>query len=73
MGHYRRGYRLGITDIGETGSRVKGKIEVGGGNYHHGHLQTNKVKYIIERLLIHSLDRLSLVKELIKGLGSVSW
>ncbi|WP_026893935.1 YggS family pyridoxal phosphate-dependent enzyme [Clostridiisalibacter paucivorans] len=32
-----------------------------------GHLQTNKVKYIVEKVdLIHSLDRLSLAKELQK-------
>jgi pyridoxal phosphate enzyme (YggS family) len=32
-----------------------------------GHLQTNKVKYIIDKvILIHSLDRLSLAKELQK-------
>lgn len=32
-----------------------------------GHLQTNKVKYIINKvILIHSLDRLSLAKELQK-------
>ncbi len=37
-------------------------------NYHMiGHLQTNKVKYIIDRVkLIHSLDRMSLTKELNK-------
>ena len=32
-----------------------------------GHLQSNKVKYIIDKVcLIHSLDRLSLAKELDK-------
>ena len=37
-------------------------------NYHMiGHLQTNKVKYIIDKVkLIHSLDRMSLAKELDK-------
>ncbi len=32
-----------------------------------GHLQSNKVKYIIDKVsLIHSLDRISLAKELDK-------
>lgn len=37
-------------------------------NYHMiGHLQTNKVKYIIDKVkLIHSLDRISLAKEIDK-------
>lgn len=37
-------------------------------NYHMiGHLQTNKVKYIIDKVkLIHSLDRISLAKEMNK-------
>lgn len=62
---------LGITDIGENRvQELREKIEaIGEGvNYHLiGHLQTNKVKYIIDKVkLIHSLDRLSLVKELDK-------
>ena len=37
-------------------------------NWHMiGHLQTNKVKYIIDKVcLIHSLDRISLAKEIDK-------
>lgn len=62
---------LGITDIGENRvQELEEKIsqleeEI---NYHMiGHLQTNKVKYIYDKVkLIHSLDRKSLLKELDK-------
>ena len=62
---------LGITDIGENRvQELEKKIEAIGDhvNYHLiGHLQTNKVKYIIDKVkLIHSLDRISLAKELDK-------
>lgn len=62
---------VGITDIGENRvQELEKKMEYFGNkiNYHMiGHLQTNKVKYIIDRVrLIHSLDRLSLAKELNK-------
>lgn len=62
---------LGVTDIGENKvQELEKKIEEIGDNvdYHMiGHLQTNKVKYIIDKVkLIHSLDRKSLVKELNK-------
>ncbi|MGO1369527.1 YggS family pyridoxal phosphate-dependent enzyme [Senegalia sp. (in: firmicutes)] len=63
---------LGLYDIGEN--RVQEIIEkyddlnTDDLNWHMiGHLQTNKVKYIIDKVhLIHSLDRLSLAKELNK-------
>ncbi|WP_343231733.1 YggS family pyridoxal phosphate-dependent enzyme [Tissierella simiarum] len=62
---------LGITNIGENRvQELEKKIEVIGGkvDYHMiGHLQTNKVKYIVPKVkMIHSLDRLSLAKELNK-------
>lgn len=67
----REAIRLGVTDIGENRVQelVAKKEELGNiTNYHMiGSLQTNKVKYIIDFIhLIHSLDRLSLLKELEK-------
>lgn len=61
----------GVTDIGENRvQELEAKyLELGDSvNYHMiGHLQTNKVKYIIDKVsLIHSLDRLSLAKEIDK-------
>lgn len=63
--------KAGVNQFGE--SRVQeflGKYELAGENldWHLiGSLQTNKVKYIIDRVdLIHSLDRSSLAKELNK-------
>ncbi|KGG79763.1 hypothetical protein Y919_10130 [Caloranaerobacter azorensis H53214] len=62
---------LGVNNIGE--SRVqeilrKYDLVKDGPTWHMiGHLQTNKVKYIIDKIdLIHSLDRLSLAQELQK-------
>jgi pyridoxal phosphate enzyme (YggS family) len=62
---------FGITDIGENRvQELTKKIDLIGDrvNYHLiGHLQTNKVKYIIDKVkIIHSLDRISLAKELDK-------
>lgn len=62
---------FGIRDIGENRvQELEKKIEAIGDNVNYhliGHLQTNKVKYIIDKVkLIHSLDRISLVKELDK-------
>ncbi len=61
----------GLTDIGE--SRVQDAVPKweqteGKGNWHFiGHLQTNKVKDIIDKFdFIHSLDRSSLAKEIHK-------
>ncbi|TCO78960.1 YggS family pyridoxal phosphate-dependent enzyme [Marinisporobacter balticus] len=61
---------MGITDIGEN--RVQEIMDkyVAVSNVHWhmiGHLQTNKVKYIIDKVkLIHSVDRISLVQEINK-------
>lgn len=62
---------LGIKDIGESKvQEVQNKFsEINKDiNWHMiGHLQTNKVKYIIDKIdLIHSLDRISLAQELHK-------
>ena len=62
---------FGITDIGENKvQELTNKIEAIGSNvnYHMiGHLQTNKVRNIIDKVkLIHSLDKESLAKELDK-------
>ena len=62
---------LGITDIGENRvQELEKKIEEIGDNVNYhliGHLQTNKVRNIIDKVkLIHSLDRISLLKELDK-------
>lgn len=60
----------GITDIGENKvQEFRDKYDlVHGGNRHFiGHLQTNKVKYLIGKThLIHSLDRDELAEELSK-------
>lgn len=63
--------KLGISDIGESKvQEIQRKYEHIDGNFNlHmiGHLQSNKVKYIIDKVaLIHSLDRLSLATELNK-------
>lgn len=62
---------LGITDVGENKPQeLTRKYEVIGDRvkWHQiGSLQTNKVKYIIDKVeLIHSLDRISLAKEIQK-------
>lgn len=62
---------LGVTDIGENRvQELEKKMPLLGNdvNYHMiGHLQSNKVKYIIDKVkLIHSLDRMSLAKEIDK-------
>ena len=62
---------LGIKNIGENKVQelIKKHDIIGDSvNYHLiGHLQSNKVKYIIDKVkLIHSLDRMSLAKELNK-------
>ncbi|WP_129596385.1 YggS family pyridoxal phosphate-dependent enzyme [Anaerophilus nitritogenes] len=60
----------GIEDIGENKvQEIINKCEkVSPVSFHMiGHLQTNKVKYIIDKVkLIHSLDRISLAKEIDK-------
>ena len=62
---------LGIKNIGENKVQelIKKYDVIGNSVNHHliGHLQSNKVKYIIDKVkLIHSLDRISLAKELNK-------
>lgn len=62
---------LGIRNIGENRvQELERKIEEIGdkANYHMiGHLQTNKVRHIIDKVsLFHSLERMSLAKELNK-------
>ncbi|RVU55384.1 YggS family pyridoxal phosphate-dependent enzyme [Anaerosphaera multitolerans] len=65
-------HSLGIDNIGENKvQELKNKIDLLNNstiNYHMiGNLQTNKVKYIYDKVaLIHSLDRLNLIKELDK-------
>lgn len=63
--------RAGATDIGENKvqeieekyDKIQGDVRL----HMIGHLQTNKVKYIIDKVdLIHSLDRDSLAKEIQK-------
>ncbi|NLY66034.1 MAG: YggS family pyridoxal phosphate-dependent enzyme [Tissierellia bacterium] len=68
---------LGLNNIGEN--RVQELIKkydiLGKGPDYHmiGHLQSNKVKYIIDKVkLIHSLDRISLAKELNKRAKSLN-
>ena len=61
---------LGVDNIGENKvQEVQRKYDDIKPVYWHmiGHLQSNKVKYIIDKVtLIHSLDRMSLAKELQK-------
>ena len=65
-------HELGVTDIGEN--RVQQllehceRVDLNGVNIHFiGTLQTNKVKYIIDKVtLIHSLDSLKLAAEIDK-------
>lgn len=65
-----RALRAGLTDIGENKvQEFRDKYEaVSGGNRHFiGHLQTNKVKYLIGKTyLYHSVDRDELAEEIAK-------
>uniref|UniRef100_UPI000B8404AB YggS family pyridoxal phosphate-dependent enzyme n=1 Tax=Tepidimicrobium xylanilyticum TaxID=1123352 RepID=UPI000B8404AB len=75
IGRIKEAIQYGITDIGENRTQeLVNKYDIIGDkvNYHMiGHLQTNKVKYLINKVsLIHSLDRLSLAKELNKRAGN---
>ncbi|MDQ2086621.1 YggS family pyridoxal phosphate-dependent enzyme [Herbivorax sp. ANBcel31] len=61
----------GITDLGENRvQELTKKYDIINKecNWHHiGHLQSNKVKYIVDKVkLIHSVDRLSLASEIQK-------
>lgn len=67
----------GITSLGENRvQELTAKYEEVGpeANWHLiGHLQTNKVKYIVDKVaLIHSLDRMSLARELSKRAQAIS-
>lgn len=66
-----RAIRAGITDIGDNHvQEFKEKYDLIEGNpvrHFIGHLQTNKVKYLIGKVgLYHSLDRTELIEELAK-------
>lgn len=66
-----RAIRAGITDIGDNHvQEFKDKFSGIEGNprrHFIGHLQTNKVKYLIGKVdLYHSVDRINLAKELSK-------
>ena len=68
---------LGITDIGENKvQEITDKFESvkKGVNWHLiGHLQSNKVKYIIDKVdLIHSVDSISLAKEISLRAGKIN-
>ncbi len=67
----------GVCDIGENKvQEFTAKFDaVHGANRHFiGHLQTNKVKYLIGKTyLIHSLDRMELADELQKRAGKANW
>ena len=63
--------QAGMTEFGENKvQELMSKIETIGTDVHWhliGHLQTNKVKYVVgQKLLIHSVDSVKLAKELQK-------
>ncbi|WZL74766.1 YggS family pyridoxal phosphate-dependent enzyme [Clostridiaceae bacterium 35-E11] len=62
--------QCGMTDVGENKvQEIINKYDIVSPVHWHmiGHLQTNKVKYIIDKVkLIHSLDRITLAKEINK-------
>lgn len=64
---------FGVTDLGENRvQEIRRKYDdVKEANWHLiGHLQTNKVKYIIDKVdLIHSVDSLKLAEEISKRAG----
>lgn len=65
---------VGVTDLGENRvQEIRRKYDdVKPANWHLiGHLQTNKVKYIIDKVnLIHSVDSLRLAEEISKRAGA---
>jgi len=67
-GEINEAIACGVTDIGENRAQeILDKYDqVGPVNWHMiGHLQTNKVKYIIDKVcLIHSVDSLRLAEEI---------
>jgi hypothetical protein len=67
-------YNLGVKDFAENRpqelSRKMGQLPDDIRWHFIGHLQTNKIKYIIEKVtLIHSVDSLNLLKEIDKEAG----
>ncbi len=74
----KEAYELGLHDMGENKPQeIKRKYyEIENVRWHQiGHLQTNKVKYIIDKVcLIHSVDSLKLAEEIdkrAKAIGAV--
>ncbi len=75
-----RAVAAGITDIGDNHvQELRDKYELINGNprrHFIGHLQTNKIKYLLGKVdLYHSVDRINLAEELSKksaGAGIVS-
>ena len=69
--------KAGVCDIGENKVQefTQKFDDVHGANRHFiGHLQTNKVKYLIGKTyLIHSLDRIELADELQKRAEKADW
>lgn len=72
-----RAISAGITDIGENRVQeftAKYDAVVGANRHFIGHLQTNKVKYLINKTyLIHSLDRFELAEEIQKRSEKANW
>lgn len=66
----REAVDMGLTELGENKPQEINRkyYEIEGVKWHQiGHLQTNKVKYIIDKVcLIHSLDSLHLAEEISK-------
>ncbi len=69
--------RAGIADIGENKVQEfteKFDAVIGARRHFIGHLQTNKVKYLIGKTyLIHSLDRYELADEIEKRAAKADW
>ena len=67
----------GINDVGENRVQeftAKYDAVVGANRHFIGHLQTNKVKYLIGKTyLIHSLDRFELADEIQKRAERANW
>lgn len=70
-------YSVGITDFGENKAqelRDKSKLVTGNFNWHFiGHLQTNKVKYVIDSAeYIHSVDTIKLASVIDSKASSIN-
>ncbi|MCL1874210.1 MAG: YggS family pyridoxal phosphate-dependent enzyme [Clostridiales bacterium] len=72
----REAMEAGLTELGENRvQEMMGKYEALPAARWHliGHLQTNKVKYILDKVqLIHSLDRIELAQELEKRAAAIN-